>query len=249
MSWLRFLILSALVRRKLRADASKLGGHPTDLQRAKILERQNALQRRIDGWRGIQQLFMPGVTTLIARPSHADESVLPQNLPLFLPSAACPEITVARTVLDQEWRLRQAQAYDALTDLRGHLEVRAYIYGYKDQHVRGQREGLRSNDIVHGIEDKITTDKTRYRAAYSAMTTLAAALGKVDWRGTLQPLNDTDIRHVAAGDGSTSESRKEISWIWTAGGMHTDGNLDDEHASGNLQEGTCFRRLCYCFLH
>ncbi len=180
---------------------------------------------------------MPGVSTLIAQPSHADDFILPQNLPLFLPSAACAEVTVPRTLLDQEWRLREAQAYDALTDLRGHLEVRAYIYGYKDQHVRGQREGLRSNDIVEGIEDKLKVDKARYRVAYSAMTTLAAALGKLDWRGTLQPLNDADVRHVAAGDGGGSESRKELSWVWTAGGMHTDGNLPDESAGANLQEG------------
>ncbi len=219
-------------RRKLVDDAASLKAHPTDLQRAKLRERQNALQRRIDGWRTIQQLFMPTVTTLI---EHPDDSPLPQDLALFLPSRACTQVVVPRVLLEQEWRLRQAQAYDALTDLRGHLEVRAYIYRYKDQQVRGQREGLRSNDIVHGIENKLKIDKLRYRAAYSALTTLAAALAKYDWRGSLQPLNDSDIRHISAGDGSGSEGRKELSWIWHAGG--TDDNLTSERASGNLQEG------------
>ncbi|RDX41714.1 hypothetical protein OH76DRAFT_1459063 [Lentinus brumalis] len=205
-------------QRKLIADISNLGAHPTDLQRAKVLERQNALQRRIDGWRAIQQLFMPAVATLFAQPTHPDPSSLPQNLPLFLPSTACPRISVARVLLEHEWALRQAQAYDSLTDLRGHLEVRAYIYKYKDQNMRGQRDGLRSRDIVNSIESKLKMDALRYRTAYMAMTTLSAALGKTDWRGGLQPLNEGDIRHVTADDGSGSEGRKELSWIWKASG-------------------------------
>ncbi|RPD53249.1 hypothetical protein L226DRAFT_576495 [Lentinus tigrinus ALCF2SS1-7] len=222
-------------QRKLLADSSALGAHPTDLQRAKILERQNALQRRIDGWRAIQELFMPGIATLIERPSHVDASSLPQNLPLLLPSTACVHIIVPNVLLTHEWRLRLAQAFDALTDLRGHLEVRAYVYRYKDHHVRGQRESLRSRDIVNGIEDKIKMDASRYCAAYSTLTTLSAALGKQDWRGSLQVLNDADIRHVAAGDGTGSEGRQEISWIWKAGSG--DGNLADTNVNSNLQEG------------
>ncbi len=216
---------------------SFLGAHPTDLQRAKVLERQNALQRRIDGWRAIQQLFVPAVATLITQPDDADDIALPQNLPLFLPSSACIQVNVPRTLLDHEWRLREAQALDALSDLRGHLEVRAYIYRYKDHHVRGQRDGLRSRDIVNGIDNKIKMDALRYRAAYAALATLAAALGKLDWRGSLQPLHEADIRHVSVGDGSGSEGRKELSWIWKASGPTADGNLATESVSDNLQGG------------
>lgn len=181
---------------------------------------------------------MPAVATLFARPENVDDSSLPQNLPLFLPSTACTQIIVARSLLDHEWQLRQAQAFDALTDLRGHLEVRAYIYSYKDQHVRGQRESLRSRDIVNSVDSKIKLDASRYRTAYSALMTLSAALGKSDWRCGLQPLNDNDIRHVTASDGSGSEGRRELSWIWKACGPSTDGNLVNEGTSANLQEGT-----------
>ena len=180
---------------------------------------------------------MPTVATLIMQPDNVDDVALPQNLPLFLPSMACTQISVPRTLLDQEWRLRQAQALDALTDLRGHLEVRAYIYSYKDRHMRGQRESLRSRDIVNSVDSKIKMDAARYRSAYAAMTTLSAALGKVDWRAGLQPLNDSDIRHVSADDGSSSEGRRELSWIWKASGPSADGNLINEMAGGNLQEG------------
>ena len=226
-------------RRKLLADSSALGTHPTDLQRAKILERQNALQRRIDGWRKIQQLFMPAVVTLLCKPSAVNDSPLPQNLPLLLPSAACTDILVPRILLDHEWRLWEAQALDALTDLRGHLEVRAYVYRYKDEQVRGQRETLRSRDIVNGIEGKIKLDTSRYRAAYRALMTLSGALCKLDWRqlSGLQPLLDSDIRHVSAGDGTGSEGRREISWIWKVGSISADSNLTNMGTHVNLQEG------------
>ncbi|RPD56280.1 hypothetical protein L226DRAFT_469306, partial [Lentinus tigrinus ALCF2SS1-7] len=226
-------------QRKLLADHTALGANPTDLQRAKILERQNALQRRIDGWRKIQNLFMPSVVTLVSQQSSSDpqDSPLPQKASLFLPSSACIEVTVPHILLDHEWRLREAQALDALTDLRGHLEVRAYVYRYKDQHLRGQRETLRSRSIINSIENKIKMDASCYRAAYSALTTLSGALAKVNWRGSLQPLLDSDIRHVSAGDGSGSEGRRELSWIWKAGSASADGNLVNEGANDNLQEG------------
>ncbi|TFK78039.1 hypothetical protein K466DRAFT_607387 [Polyporus arcularius HHB13444] len=180
---------------------------------------------------------MPSIVTILTQPTSGDESPLPQKLPLLLPSAACIEVIVPPVLLEHEWRLRQAQAYDALTDLRGHLEVRAYVYRYKDQNLRGQREILRSRDVVNGIEGKIKLDAARYRAAYSALTTLSGALSKLDWRGSLQPLLDSDIRHVAAGDGSGSESRRELSWIWKAGSVTSaDGNLLDGQTE-NLQEG------------
>ena len=146
-----------------------------------------------------------------------------------------------RTILQREFRLREAQALDALTDLRGHLEVRAYVYRYKDQHVRGQRETLRSRDVVNGIEAKIKLDTSRYRAAYTALNTLSGILNTHDWRASLRVLNDGDIRHVAAGDGSGSEGRRELSWIWKTSALGTDGNLSDA-ISGNLQEGESFLR-------
>ncbi|TFK77860.1 hypothetical protein K466DRAFT_449601, partial [Polyporus arcularius HHB13444] len=136
-----------------------------------------------------------------------------------------------------EFRLRQAQALDALTDLRGHLEVRAYIYGYKDQHVRGQREGNRSHDVIHGIANKIKLATSRYRAAFTALTTLSNVLGDHSWRISLRVLNDSDIRHIAAGDGTGSEGRKEISWIWKTSGLSSDGTVLTDQAMVNLQEG------------
>ncbi len=174
---------------------------------------------------------------MLAQPSNVDESLQAHEVPLHLPSAACTQASVSSVLLTHEFRLRQAQAYDALADLRGHLEVRAYVFRYKDQHVRGQREHGRSIDIIKGIEGKIKMDAHRYRTAYAALMTLATALGKTDWRATLQPLNETDIRHIAVTDGSGSEGRRQISWIWQAGSE--DGTVSDAAVQSNLQECKC----------
>ncbi|RDX44819.1 hypothetical protein OH76DRAFT_1538089, partial [Lentinus brumalis] len=160
-------------QRKLKADFAALGDHSTDLARAKVLERQNALRRKIDTWRGVQEVFVPGIVSVLAQPSNVDESLQAHEVPLHLPSAACTQASVSSVLLTHEFRLRQAQAYDALADLRGHLEVRAYVFRYKDQHVRGQREHGRSIDIIKGIEGKIKMDAHRYRTAYAALMTLA----------------------------------------------------------------------------
>ncbi|KAI0684741.1 hypothetical protein C8T65DRAFT_701948 [Cerioporus squamosus] len=134
--------------------------------------------------------FMPSIITLITQPASGDESPLPQKLLLFLPSAACIEVIVPPILLDHEWRLRQAQAYDTLTDLRGHLKVRAYVYRYKDQNLHGQQEILRSCDVVNSIKGKIKVDAAHYCAAYTALTTLSGALSKLDFRVLLLPIGD-----------------------------------------------------------
>ncbi|RDX40751.1 hypothetical protein OH76DRAFT_1459407 [Lentinus brumalis] len=215
-------------QRKMKADIKALGSHPTDLQQAKMLERRNVLQRKIDGWRSIQQLFTPGVASLVARPDNIDSTLEAQNIQLFLPSTACITSVVPAVLLKHEWRLREAQAYDALGDMRGHLE-------YKDQHIRGQREHGKTIDLIKSIEAKVALDTSRYRAAYAALMTLAGALGKVDWRGSLRPLNDDDIRHVSAGDGSGSVGRRELSWIWQTSGPLSTGTAVDPVVQENLQ--------------
>ncbi|TFK88753.1 hypothetical protein K466DRAFT_488291 [Polyporus arcularius HHB13444] len=202
-------------QRRLKVDASALGQHATDIQRAKILERQNLLRRRIDSWVQVQQLYMPGVAAQRARFLAANEDAsLAYNMPLLLPSAAT---TLSdRPLLDLEWRLRYAQAFDALGDLRGHLEVRAHLYKFKDRFARGQRANTRSHTIIKTVDAKIDGDAERYRAAYGALKALAVPLVKTDWQSRLQPLLQADIRHVTEAEDGESEGRRKMSWIWKA---------------------------------
>ncbi|KAI0748683.1 hypothetical protein C8Q80DRAFT_1219730 [Daedaleopsis nitida] len=201
-------------QRRLKVEYDTITRHTTDLARAKLIEKSNTLQRKIDTWRGIQHLFMPNVVSL---QDHVGNTTS-YNTDLLLPSTACIHTAVPQVLLEHEWQLRYAQAHDALASLRGRLEVRAHMYHYKDRFVRGQREGTRSNSLLQSVEAKKDSDIARYRAAFSALQVLSAALGKTNWCGTLSELRDDDVRHVSSGDGSGSEGRREMSWIWLAGG-------------------------------
>ncbi|KAF8873377.1 hypothetical protein BD779DRAFT_1477029 [Infundibulicybe gibba] len=49
------------LQRRLQVDMQNLGAEATDLQRAKVVEDSNRLQRRIDAWIEVQHLYIPQV--------------------------------------------------------------------------------------------------------------------------------------------------------------------------------------------
>lgn len=222
-------------------EYGSLTRHTPELTRAKLIEKSNTLQRKIDTWRGIQQLFMPSVVSLQGRIETSNS----HTTDLLLPSSTCIHISVPHILLEHEWQLRHAQAHDALASLRARLEVRAHMYQYKDRFIRGQREGTRSNSLLQSVEAKKHLDVLRYRAAFAALEVLSAALGKTNWRGSLRELRDEDIRHIASGDGSGSEGRRELSWIWLTGGGGG-ATLQTEEGQQNIDacKSTCASFLC-----
>ncbi len=226
-----------LRRRRLKADVSALGTHATDIQLAKMQERQNALRRRFDGWAEIQQLYMPAVASQRAAivSSHEDASLV-YNLPLLLPSAATSLAACHPILLEHEWRLRYAQAFDALADLRGHLEVRTHLYKFKNRFARGQRANTRSQNLIKAVDAKVTGDAERYRAAYAALQRMAPRLAKHHWDVYLKPLLATDIRHVTEGEDGQSEGRRSMSWIWKASASANGAEAGD--LSNSLAECT-----------
>ena len=120
--------------------------------------------------------------------------------------------------MNLEWRLRYAQAFDALSDLRGHLEVRTHLYKFKDRFVRGQRANTRSQTIIKAVDNKIKADAERYNAAYDALRALVHPLqkSKSGWDNRLRRLLPEDIRHVSEGEDGQSEGKRVVSWIWQA---------------------------------
>jgi hypothetical protein len=195
-------------RYRLRADHAA-ERQPTDLQRAKLLERGNALRRRIHAWQEIQQLYMPRVMRLR---SLGDSDTVPQpyELPLLLPSAVMDKVSCDNLLLEHEWRLRYAQAHDYLEDLRNHLLLRTQLYRFKDRFAFGQRAGTRSHTAIAGLEAKIAADAARYRRQRAALLRLGPCLGYAGWETMLRPLEDTDL----TGFGDGTEGRRILSWIW-----------------------------------
>ncbi|KAF8879940.1 hypothetical protein BD779DRAFT_1676153 [Infundibulicybe gibba] len=204
-------------QRNLKEAVKGLGNHPTDLQQAKIQESRNRLRRRIDAWREIQQLYLPGVINLRAQSnSQATSNKPPEAWDLFLPSEILDDIPLEPCFLDFEWRLRQAQAFVALDSLRRHLTVRSQMFNSKFRHVRGQKSLTRSQKLIERIQARVTHDAKKYREVHAKLGRLATPLKKQGWTKELQILAEGDVRGLNAGDEGTTEGRRTVSWIWKA---------------------------------
>jgi hypothetical protein len=177
------------------------------------------------------------------------------ELLLFLPSGIKQRSGVRTALRECEFRLRSAQAHDALSDIRESLRLRSHLWKFKNRFERGQRPSTRARNVIERCNDKINIAKNRYRSAHAALTTLAKVLGKVGWDHQLQALEEKDIRELtedvrdmdpkerervekvakkrrknSAMTVQGSEGKKELSWIWKVWGVA-------DNAEQGFQEG------------
>lgn len=207
------------------------------------------MRRRIDAWREVQDVYMPGVRAL-REPSSATLPTTspqqPETINLMLPSAmrsltsglGCIEGLAAK-----EGRLRLAQADDALRELRRQLRVSAQIVDFRKNTVGGtsQRMATKTQTLMKRFHDKTHQCARRYSAAYDALCSLNHP---GNWRDRLRPLNhSTDLRLPGRDkemdkkkEERESEGRRELSWIWLAPRREGDRDTDtgDEYSIGEL---------------
>ncbi|KAF4611680.1 hypothetical protein D9613_003641 [Agrocybe pediades] len=208
---------------RLASDIQELGPHSTSLQRSKVLERGNALKRRIDAWISVQHLYAPGIAMIRQREDEATTTpVAVPDIPLFLPSFSAETIACSSTLLSREWELRYAQAHERLNTLRGNLLLRAHMYKSKWQHSRGTRMQTRSLSLLSNVDKRIAECTKSYKETYAALSRLAVPLRKVGWQMDLRPLLDSDVVSIADPDETRSEGRRLMSWIWKVHGTGDD---------------------------
>lgn len=228
-----FHVAHSATRRRLRVDSNALGAHSTDLQRAKVLERANRLKRQIDAWCTVQLLYMPAVSR-IRIGDESDNLISAIDTPLFLPSQAVDRVVVGTDLMEYEWRLRFAQAHDALYDMRRLILVRSQMYAAKDRFSRGQRQVTRSQNLLRGVQERIDMSVTKYRDFRAALLKLARPLGKVGWDTELRPLLNEDIRGLSAKEAGSGEGHVTMSWIWKT----SEEGGDFDPTGPRMQEGT-----------
>lgn len=222
------------------------------LQQAKLQERCNLVNQRLDAWCEIQVCFIPGVTllrTLDARrvlSNTAEPKVYDRKL--YLPS----EILVLKnhfklkaatfvdhSLIEMEWLLREAQAKDALTLLRSHLCVDSYLNKYKQVHARGISQNTRSQVLIKQNLARVKVAVLKYRKAREALVALEGPLERgLSWKNVLQVLEDRHV--VGMPEDGIGEGSRTFSWIWMAPGVHNVGNGEKGE---KVQDGTfltCF---------
>ncbi|KZP17621.1 hypothetical protein FIBSPDRAFT_957070 [Athelia psychrophila] len=259
---------------RLKADAKALDASATTLQLAKMQEHKNGLYRKLKTWTDIQQLYMPEVFVLRAREERAGaestREVPSHDITLHLPSSLPLRTPASQKLVEYEFRLRMAQAFEALEEIRRHLRLRTHMYRYKDRHIVGQRANTRSRNLLSRVQTKVDASATKYTRARNALATLASRTGAVGWDMQLQELSDEDIRaftddsekereckgrKTAQGKRGNAtqkkaqalgEGHKTLSWIWKVVGVRDDGN--DEGVQEALRIEWCrarARAMCW----
>ncbi|KAG6825488.1 hypothetical protein H0H92_003581, partial [Tricholoma furcatifolium] len=205
-------------QRSIKAESSKLWDHSQDRQKTRLQLRNNALSRKIIAWTERQHLYMPAVValrridTLTADSKKSPPPVYEYSL--WLPSSVHNKVPFDSHLADIEWELRVAQAHEALEDLRRHLQIRSYLFKFKDQNVRGQHANTRARHAIDSIQSKITASAEEYRAAYQAIVSLGTLLQKVGWKQEFQVLEQADIRELSEREEGISAGWSSASWIW-----------------------------------
>lgn len=195
--------------------------------------RCNTLRRKIDHWFKYQLLYFPEVIKLrqsSLSPTDHQTEVKVQDIPLWLPSQIKGRIPVTLEAQRTEWRLRNAQAYEALDTLQFQLQLRAHLRSFKDRFVRGQRPNTRARKSISVVQAKIDIAARDYRTAYEALDALGAILFKYGWHNELQPLLDEDIRDLAEGEDKKLDGKRTVSWIWRIKeiqNLENDSHLND----------------------
>jgi hypothetical protein len=231
--YLKFILICSFIvnRRRLQVEIGKQGAHTTDTQMGTVQRLRNALQRKIDTWKRIQTLYTPAVQLLESRfesPSHSTSDIIkPEDSQLWLPSALCSKpIHCNERLLATEWELRYAQAGDALEEIRQYLRLRDYMYTFKRDWLRGQSANTRAQNALSHVEGRATAAAEKYRAAHTALSSLAHVLRKVGWDHKYKVLErKNDIRGMSVPKRGESEGRRQLSWIWLVEGV---GDDEDE---------------------
>lgn len=145
----------------------------------------------------------------------------PESTPLFFPSSLPLELRQRPELNDiheAERRLREAQADDALADVRRLRRVIQGLWQFKKLNVSGtgNRPNTRTLESYSRFESKLQRAANRYRVAYAALLALDP---NGSWKERLKVLKPTDLRGPARDpdhpeDAKTSNGRFEPSWIW-----------------------------------
>ena len=144
----------------------------------------------------------------------------PESLPLYLPSSLPSEISQRpelKDICESEHRLREAQADDALADVRRLRRIIQGLWLFKKLNVSGtgNRPNTRMLNLYTRFQTKLQHAANRYNVAYTALKGLDPNGG---WKERLKELKASDIRGPGRDadnpDDARSNGRFEPSWIW-----------------------------------
>lgn len=185
---------------------------------------------------------MPGVDLLLNVIDPILVADHPENIELWLPSALPPATRHNQCVdgLPQlEYRLRFAQAVDALHDIRLFRRLLRILAMKSQTHITNtQRTGTRTRSVFDKTKARLARAVATYRASWKAIANLASNEEFGLWKDTLLELKDCDVRGPGREESETSASHFVQSWIWTAA-VQTSTSAEDPDLDVALRVEWC----------
>jgi hypothetical protein len=165
-----------------------------------VTDRRQVLAEKLKAWLPLRMLYMPGLYQYLldshetADISYVDPTSEVEAYKLWLPSSLPSDRRCAAAVEGlpmMEEKLRVAQCHDALRGLQHTLRVKSRMLHFKQQNIRGQRDGIRSRTVIDRVHDRARRFAEKYRAGWRAILQLR---GNGEWERQLRVLRDEDIR-------------------------------------------------------
>ncbi|RXW13753.1 hypothetical protein EST38_g12102 [Candolleomyces aberdarensis] len=201
-------------QRSLKTLTNSLWDHSQDRQITRVTLRSNALTRKLEEWFSLLQLYIPTSVLLRKREPQRKESPKPFEVQLWLPSRIGKLVLFDRSLAEIEYKLRNAQAHEALGVLRRNLQIRATLYDVKDRWLRGQGANTHALNAIATVQARIAAARDKYRQARIALLALADLLGHTKVDQEFLPLEEKDIRSMVEAEPGQGETRRKLSWIW-----------------------------------
>ncbi|KAK6988081.1 CxC2 domain-containing protein [Favolaschia claudopus] len=234
----------------------------------KIQEWRHALYVKLNKFRNLQKIYMPGCAAVLENhEARRDPDAPPPKaevVKLFMPSemvAAMPGDPLHGCIAglaEMEAKLRVAQCDNSLALLRSRLHAKRHLISFRNANIVGQNLSTRARTLIEEIGDRVESYANRYRKGREALISLKGA----DKYPHLRELKPEDVQldgdagesdsaarkklaMIGAGRGARAPrnapgtSRRLMSWIWTAPGA-----LDEEamHDSIRVEWAKSFAR-------
>lgn len=95
-------------------------------------------------------MYLPSINMVHdnASPPVEKKATEPFEITVWLPSKLNgANVDFDRRLAEIEWKLRIAESYEALDELRHHIQVHMHVYKFKDQFTHGQAANTCADEI------------------------------------------------------------------------------------------------------
>lgn len=187
----------------------------TITEQESLRDQRRSLAQAIEALRSPQRVYMPGVSTSLDDIDPDSVADTPERVQLWLPSSlpAASRATWCTSGLALiEFRLRYAQAVDALNEIRRLRRLYRGLTLQAQKHPSPtQRTITRSRGVFEGLNARIARVAARYRDARTALFRLHPTGA---WKRYIQELKRVDTQGPFEEDTTSQGVKFALSWFW-----------------------------------